>query len=701
MSTRAQILAEIAAQFPDNTTGLITPAKLRQVVEDVTNSCLVSETDAGTAGIAVLQAETTAQGRTALGVDAIEAIATNSSSAPWYSSYATGLAAVADGAYFAVTSVDGFQIFTYKRSGTTAILVGISPADKGAYQAALLCNSGTLGTLPTGCLFDFSAPRSLSRLADLGTGGTLNPLSNVLGASRPSSSLIRNRATNSGLTLTWDVADSASGTEALRIAYDGAGTDTLTLSATIPAGQWTLAMDVLSNTGGSCTFKIGVGSTPSAALTATTTWSTVTTTLVRTAGADYVTLFTPDSGAADITIDNVRLVPGAAAGSVTIKAASLSRVSTPLHDGYVIKNTRTPAVQGATHRLTFNGEKALTEYTVSMLVRRTEAALTPETNAMFTANGNTSFSISNPHGTSFFPKFFDAPMISLPAQQWVALTYVYRASGEGSLWVNGCKLAVSSAAAATITARYFDFCIYSSTADMLLGEIAASQFWDRALSDSEVLALFALNKARAGVAGGGFTDFGSAYIAEGDSITYGYGINPASAGYAFTIGREFSPFLQGLNFGVTGSMLSTLEANPRYAAALAAIARIVAAGKRPIMSVVIGTNDASGLTSNALADAWAARLFAYFDAMRAAGAKVIATTTLDRQSGWNQSVRSYLNDLIRAGSSHYDALADLAADASVGAWGATYYVDATHPSIAGHAVIKGLIKTAIQTVWVP
>ena len=68
MSTRAQILAEIAAQFPDNTTGLITPAKRRQVVEDVTNSCLVSETDAGTAGKAVLTAETQAQGRTALGV---------------------------------------------------------------------------------------------------------------------------------------------------------------------------------------------------------------------------------------------------------------------------------------------------------------------------------------------------------------------------------------------------------------------------------------------------------------------------------------------------------------------------------------------------------------------------------------------------------------------------------------------------------
>ena len=47
MSTRAQILAEIAAQFPDNTSGLITPAKLRQVVEDLANS-YNNSTDEGT-----------------------------------------------------------------------------------------------------------------------------------------------------------------------------------------------------------------------------------------------------------------------------------------------------------------------------------------------------------------------------------------------------------------------------------------------------------------------------------------------------------------------------------------------------------------------------------------------------------------------------------------------------------------------------
>jgi len=59
MSTRAQILAEIAAQFPDNTTGLITPAKLRQVCEDLANSSSIPETD-GTIAAAVAAHNTSA-----------------------------------------------------------------------------------------------------------------------------------------------------------------------------------------------------------------------------------------------------------------------------------------------------------------------------------------------------------------------------------------------------------------------------------------------------------------------------------------------------------------------------------------------------------------------------------------------------------------------------------------------------------------
>lgn len=45
MSTRAELLAEIAAQFPDNTSRSITPAKLRQVCENLANSATVPDTD--------------------------------------------------------------------------------------------------------------------------------------------------------------------------------------------------------------------------------------------------------------------------------------------------------------------------------------------------------------------------------------------------------------------------------------------------------------------------------------------------------------------------------------------------------------------------------------------------------------------------------------------------------------------------------
>ena len=123
MSTRAQILAEIAAQFPDNTTGLITPAKLRQVVEDVTNSCLVSETDAGTAGTAVLQAETQAQVRAASGIDNINAdIATAQAAARIYASTTAGVAATTSGQYFYVPSTISTEgLILYLNSSGTAV----------------------------------------------------------------------------------------------------------------------------------------------------------------------------------------------------------------------------------------------------------------------------------------------------------------------------------------------------------------------------------------------------------------------------------------------------------------------------------------------------------------------------------------------------------------------------------------------------
>ena len=74
MSTRAQILAEIAAQFPDNTTGLITPAKLRQVCEDLANSSTIPETDGTIAAAVSAHNVATAHGGVGRGITALSDI---------------------------------------------------------------------------------------------------------------------------------------------------------------------------------------------------------------------------------------------------------------------------------------------------------------------------------------------------------------------------------------------------------------------------------------------------------------------------------------------------------------------------------------------------------------------------------------------------------------------------------------------------
>ena len=139
MSTRAQLLAEIAAQFPDNTTGLITPAKLRQVVEDVTNSCLVSETDAGTAGIAVLQAETPAQAREAIGVGVLTANAQSGS-------YVLAAGDVTGSTEIRQTSASGVNLTI--NAGTYPLNTPVFGKQLGAGQVTFVAGSGVTLRIP-------------------------------------------------------------------------------------------------------------------------------------------------------------------------------------------------------------------------------------------------------------------------------------------------------------------------------------------------------------------------------------------------------------------------------------------------------------------------------------------------------------------------------------------------------------------------
>src|SRR5690606_19637198 len=95
------------------------------------------------------------------------------------------------------------------------------------------------------------------------------------------------------------------------------------------------------------------------------------------------------------------------------------------------------------------------------------------------------------------------------------------------------------------------------------------------------------------------------------------------------------------------------------------------------------------------------RLKAYWDAIRAAGGKLIVCTVLPKGSaadeggagGAFEAGRVTLNNLIRSDPSLYDGLADFAAHPQMGVAGAPdlhptlYAADGVHPLAAGHALL--------------
>jgi lysophospholipase L1-like esterase len=240
--------------------------------------------------------------------------------------------------------------------------------------------------------------------------------------------------------------------------------------------------------------------------------------------------------------------------------------------------------------------------------------------------------------------------------------------------------------------------------------LAAFSIWDRQLSISEWYSAVAETKQRL-TAMSAPQKIRNWYIAEGDSITASYTL-PQGESFAYRMVPELfvDEYLGHVNFGVGGAGLSTIQ--NRLPQVLARIAEVQAGGGIPVVSVLIGRNNNGTLITNADVDAYWVQLSAYYDAIKATGAKLIAITCLPSgtaatnggPSGSWETARNYLNSLIRAGSSHYDALADFG-NSSISIMGdvatcenVTYYApDGVHPYPAGHAILAGIIKPIIQS----
>ncbi len=209
-------------------------------------------------------------------------------------------------------------------------------------------------------------------------------------------------------------------------------------------------------------------------------------------------------------------------------------------------------------------------------------------------------------------------------------------------------------------------------------------------------------------------------VFDGDSMTFGTGAGPVGlAGPSnATYPRLAADGITGAtvyNFGVGGQTVLAMTTD-----AAAQIDVLYDSSRLSIVAVFGGTNDlVNGAASAATVYS---RIVTYCQARRAAGWKVVVGTILPRSSANAgaafEADRQTVNTSIRTNWATFaDALADVGADATIGAAGAetntAYYSDAIHPTTLGYEIVASYFRTAftalgclmhthsVESLWVP
>ncbi|MGC3945356.1 MAG: SGNH/GDSL hydrolase family protein [Chryseolinea sp.] len=298
----------------------------------------------------------------------------------------------------------------------------------------------------------------------------------------------------------------------------------------------------------------------------------------------------------------------------------------------------------------------------------------------------------------------------LTNQGFVVLGFSFNGSSSYS-YVNEVTIRISTGRAA-FAAQVMSLLCRLATSSPVLGDVAFVDIWDTQMTTSQWAANVRKARLRL-VEMGASAATRNWYIAEGDSITASFS-NPQGESYAYRMSPELfntSEYLGILDLGTGGHTLSIVESELSYM--LARIAEVIAGGGKAIVSLLIGRNDNGTLISNGACDAYWVRLKAYYASCRAAGAKVIAISCLPSglnatnggPSGSWETYRNYLNGLMRAEPSAYDALADFG-NPSVSIMGdvatcenTTYYEPGgVHPYPGGHTILATIIKPVIQSL---
>lgn len=200
----------------------------------------------------------------------------------------------------------------------------------------------------------------------------------------------------------------------------------------------------------------------------------------------------------------------------------------------------------------------------------------------------------------------------------------------------------------------------------------------------------------------------------GDSLTEGFGVSVANNYPSQTVALLTYPTDTSTNVAVGGTTAA------QWAATLASSLinpRFNRTGAPQIVPLWVGTND---IFFGANAATTYANIKAAANAVRALNpsAKIIVYTVLPRNVVGFEATRASVNTSLRGdfatptsdpliwtGASYADYLIDIAGNTTIGDSGdelnTTYYLDGTHLTAAGYAIVAGYAKTAIWFINPP
>lgn len=500
---------------------------------------------------------------------------------------------------------------------------------------------------------------------------------------------------------------------ACRLQINNAAAYDIFRDVVIPAGPYTVKVKAKSNTGqGTANFEFGVlsggGGSMAAQSTTEVGWTTMTTTVTPNGTSDTprVAVRNNSGAAIDILIDEIQWY----LSSETMPDYTDEVTNAPfLRDDLAVVNsltasgnsldTSTNIIQGLIPFDTFPHAKTFTEVTMAVLVE-TDDAIGIATKAITFDGTEGTLTLGSNSGRAYaapvLPRLTTNPAHWLPDTGWHVMLLRVKA-GEQAFFLDKFKHTVGTTASPTIPSKAGVMVgddEGTTTGREFKGKYTQLAVWDQWLSDAEAVAAVEVMEARHRASGFGNLPTAAVWIAEGDSITAETASSPNGPNYQAQYAQDPTSDKTILcrNNAVSGSQLSHLTTRLTSTGLTDRIAQGVAAGYPVIVSVMVGTN---GLPT-------IAALETYWTALKTAGAQVVACTILPRDDGTiNNTDRKALNVQIKA-SSVPDAVADVAADANIGADGAptagVYYYDLVHLNAAGHAIARPIIAGAVESL---